>query len=180
MSPNEDFVIVAETIPGRVTKYHLTGPNAGEAEVFLDGLPGGPDNIQGDEFGLWLAVPLAIDEQNPLISHLLAQNPKARQFFIDLTKVTESPYGLMRKDFPLYVQAAIGGYIGSFEQLGFALGPRTTILRVDWEGNILEALYATDGSVIQLSHAVYQDGYLYMGSPFNDYIARYKLDTLKI
>lgn len=175
LSPNEDFVLVAQTILGKVIKYHILGSKAGQVETFLDGLPGGPDNIEADTDGIWLAVPLAIDAQNPLISHLLSKNPKAREFFIDLLKITESPYGLLRNEFPESVKTIVKGYVGSFEQAGFAFAPRTTILRVDWNGNIREALYALDGSVLSVSHAVQRDGYLYLGSVANDFIGRYKL-----
>lgn len=175
LSPNEDFVIVAETNQGRVLKVHLKGPKAGQVETFLDGIPGGPDNVEGDRDGVWIAVPLAYDEEHPFISHLLAQNPKARQFFTDMLKTTESPHGLLKPEFPEDVKKTISSYIGSFGQLGFALAPRTTMLRLDWDGNIVQALHATDGSVAALSHAVQKDGYLYMGSPFNNFIAKYKL-----
>lgn len=172
LSPNEDFVIAAETAIGRITKYNLKGSKAGQVETFLDGLPGGPDNITPDKFGFWVALPLAIDEEHPFIGHLLSKNPAARQFFYTLLKVTESPHGLLRDDFPEDVKKVIKGYVGSFMQMGFAIPPRATLLRVDWEGNIRDAFYATDGTISAISQGVVHDGYLYMGSPFNNFIAR--------
>lgn len=175
LSPNEDFIVVAETSAGRVSKYNLKGANAGKLETLFDGLPGGPDNIQGDAEGYWLAIPLGFDAEHPFISHMLSNNPQARQFLTNLFRFTESPYGLLQDDFPENVKSAIKSFIGSFGQIGFALLPRTAMVRVDWNGNIQQTLYATDGSVSALSHGVPKDGYLYMGSPFNNYIAKYKL-----
>lgn len=175
LSPNEDFLVVAETTTARLLKHHLKGARAGTTEIFVEGLPGGPDNVVADSFGMWVALPLAIDEQNPLISHLLSNIPQARQFIINLLAATESRDGLLKDEFPESVKKVISGYVGSFEQMGFAIPPRATVLRIDWDGIIREALYATDGSVGSFSHATVFDGYLYLGSPFNDFIARYRL-----
>lgn len=50
LSPDEDFLLIAETGRARIHRLWLTGERAGEQEVFLDNLPGYPDNIdaQGD------------------------------------------------------------------------------------------------------------------------------------
>lgn len=175
LSPNEEFLVVAETTTARLLKHHLKGAKAGITEIFVEGLPGGPDNVVADDFGIWVALPLAIDEQNPLISHLLSTIPQARQFIINLLAATESRDGLLKDEFPESVKKVITGYVGSFEQMGFAIPPRASVIRIDWNGVIREALYATDGSVGSFSHATVYDGYLYLGSPFNDFIARYRL-----
>ncbi|MFF3615237.1 SMP-30/gluconolactonase/LRE family protein [Streptomyces sp. NPDC002580] len=44
-SADESFLVVAETGAFRLTRYWLTGPRAGQAETFLDDLPGQPDNL---------------------------------------------------------------------------------------------------------------------------------------
>ena len=48
LSANEDFVLVNETYRYRITRYWLKGEKAGQHEVFIDNLPGLPDNLQGD------------------------------------------------------------------------------------------------------------------------------------
>jgi sugar lactone lactonase YvrE len=56
LSPGEDFLLIAETGRARVHKLWLTGPQAGEREVFLDNLPGYPDNIEAQGDGTyWMA-----------------------------------------------------------------------------------------------------------------------------
>ncbi|MBL4767077.1 MAG: SMP-30/gluconolactonase/LRE family protein [Rhodobacteraceae bacterium] len=56
LSPNEDFLLIAETGRARVHRLWLTGDNAGQTEVFLDNLPGYPDNIEAMGDGTyWLA-----------------------------------------------------------------------------------------------------------------------------
>ena len=57
LSKNEDFVLVNETYRYRIQRYWLTGPQAGTAEVFVDNLPGFPDNITSNRRGtFWLAL----------------------------------------------------------------------------------------------------------------------------
>ncbi|MFJ9832946.1 SMP-30/gluconolactonase/LRE family protein [Streptomyces sp. NPDC101169] len=51
------FLVVAETGACRLTRYHLTGPRAGQAEHFAD-LPGMPDNMwrEGPDGPVWVAL----------------------------------------------------------------------------------------------------------------------------
>jgi sugar lactone lactonase YvrE len=57
VGPNADYVLVAESGEYRVQRYWLNGPKAGGSDVFIDNLPGFPDNISfngRDRF--WLAI----------------------------------------------------------------------------------------------------------------------------
>ncbi|UWR02134.1 SMP-30/gluconolactonase/LRE family protein [Ruegeria conchae] len=56
LSPDEDFLLIAETGRARVHKLWLAGPKAGAQEVLLDNLPGYPDNIKAQGDGTyWMA-----------------------------------------------------------------------------------------------------------------------------
>jgi len=55
--PSEDYLLVAETGAYRIMRYWLVGPQKGTAEVFMDNLPGLPDNINYDGEGVfWVAL----------------------------------------------------------------------------------------------------------------------------
>lgn len=57
LSQDEDFVLVNETYRYRTLRYWLKGPKAGSVEIFLDRLPGFPDNISNNGKGIfWLAL----------------------------------------------------------------------------------------------------------------------------
>ena len=57
LSQNEDFVLVNETSRYRIQRYWLAGPKAGTSDIFIDNLPGIPDNISSDRKGrFWLAL----------------------------------------------------------------------------------------------------------------------------
>ena len=56
--PDEDYVLINETHRHRIRRLWLNGPKAGQDDIFVDGLPGYPDNITfngKDRF--WVAMP---------------------------------------------------------------------------------------------------------------------------
>ncbi|MFI1704882.1 SMP-30/gluconolactonase/LRE family protein [Streptomyces griseoruber] len=57
-SGDDTFLVVAETGARRLTRFHLTGPRAGQAEPFAENLPGFPDNLwRGAPGGpIWVAL----------------------------------------------------------------------------------------------------------------------------
>jgi sugar lactone lactonase YvrE len=60
VGPDDAYVLVTETSEYRVLRYWLKGDRAGTHEVFIDNLPGFPDNITfngKDRFWLALAAP---------------------------------------------------------------------------------------------------------------------------
>jgi sugar lactone lactonase YvrE len=58
LAADESWVAVAETGAARLRRVWLTGARAGRAEVFVDDLPGHPDNIAVGSDGLvWITLP---------------------------------------------------------------------------------------------------------------------------
>ena len=60
ISPDQTFALVAETAKYRVHRVWLSGPKAGQSEIFIDNLPGFPDGITSngkDRFWLALVTP---------------------------------------------------------------------------------------------------------------------------
>ena len=69
LGPDESFVVVAETGKYRLWRVWLKGPRAGEREVFVENLPGFPDNVTfngRDTF--WVAL---VSPRNRLLDALL-------------------------------------------------------------------------------------------------------------
>lgn len=72
-----DAVVVAETAGYALRRYWLAGPQAGTAEVLIDGLPGFPDNLSTGETGtIWVAI---VSGRNPLLDRLLPRPPVLRK-----------------------------------------------------------------------------------------------------
>ncbi|OEC35000.1 Sugar lactone lactonase YvrE [Pseudomonas cuatrocienegasensis] len=84
LSAKQDFVLVNETYRYRITRYWLTGDKAGSHDVFIDNLPGLPDNLQGDGKGtFWVALPTPRKadadflHRHPWLKTQLAKLPRA-------------------------------------------------------------------------------------------------------
>lgn len=58
LSKSEDFLLYCETTLVRVMKLHLKGSKKGKIEVFIDNLPGHPDNIHRNKAGDRFYLPL--------------------------------------------------------------------------------------------------------------------------
>ncbi|MCK5441688.1 MAG: SMP-30/gluconolactonase/LRE family protein [Maribacter sp.] len=57
LSQKEDFVLINETYRYRIVRYWLKGAKKGTHEIFIDNLPGFPDNISSNDKGtFWLAL----------------------------------------------------------------------------------------------------------------------------
>ena len=57
LSSDESFVLVNETNMYRIQKYWLKGDKAGTAEIFIENLPGFPDNVSSNKKGIfWVAL----------------------------------------------------------------------------------------------------------------------------
>ncbi|XP_008802475.1 protein STRICTOSIDINE SYNTHASE-LIKE 4-like [Phoenix dactylifera] len=57
LSQDQDFLVVCETWRFRCLKHWLKGEQEGKTEVFIDNLPGGPDNINlAPDGSFWIAL----------------------------------------------------------------------------------------------------------------------------
>lgn len=52
--------------------------------------------------------------------------------------------------------------------------PRTTIVFLNKDGKITKSLHATDSRISGISDCLEWNGYYYLGSPFNPFLARVK------
>ncbi|MEM7656002.1 MAG: SMP-30/gluconolactonase/LRE family protein [Bacteroidota bacterium] len=69
VSADQQSILFNETAKYRVRRYWLSGPKAGTAEVWIDNLPGFPDNLsRGSEGIYWVAIP---SPRNSMLDHLL-------------------------------------------------------------------------------------------------------------
>lgn len=86
VGPGERYVLVNETGSYRVTRYWLSGERAGNADVFIDNLPGFPDNISfNGEDTFWLAI---YAPRNPLLD-ALSDNPFLRKLVFRLPEALQ-------------------------------------------------------------------------------------------
>ncbi|MCL7041711.1 hypothetical protein MKW94_000050 [Papaver nudicaule] len=90
LSKDQQFLVFSETWKFRCLKYWLKGANKGKLEVFIDNLPGGPDNINlAPDGSFWIALlpltPKGLEfvHKWPMLKYVIAQFPRLRDFFRD-------------------------------------------------------------------------------------------------
>lgn len=95
LSQNNDFVLINETFRYRIIRYWISGPNAGQHDVFIDNLPGFPDGVSSSGRGtFWVALPTTRNPQadnmhpHPELKNLVAKLP-------DFLHPKPEPYGLI-------------------------------------------------------------------------------------
>lgn len=77
LSQDESYILINETGSYRVMRYWLKGDKAGSSDVFIDNLPGFPDNITtAPDGGYWLAL---FAPRSPLLD-VLANYPSLRNW----------------------------------------------------------------------------------------------------
>lgn len=88
LGPDDAFVLVNETGAYRITRYWLSGPKAGTHDVFIDNLPGLPDNLAfngRDRFWVALYAP-----RNKLLD-ATAPHPFVRKMIVRAMMVLPKP-----------------------------------------------------------------------------------------
>jgi sugar lactone lactonase YvrE len=145
LSQHEGFVLVNETYRYRIVRYWLKGPKAGNHEIFIDNLPGFPDNISSNrnKGTFWLALFTVrndtMDKLHPY-PFLKAQMSKLPKAFWP----KPLPYGLV-----------------------LAMDETGKITQSLHE--------PTGKHLKEITSAREYNGYLYLGSLHNDRIGKYKL-----
>jgi sugar lactone lactonase YvrE len=143
LGPDEEYVLVNETMAHRITRYWLKGAKAGQKDTFIENLPGYPDNLSfngRDLFWVALAGPRikALEEQLP--------NPFMRKVAFRLQSI-----GLLPQPAP--------------EHWG-------CVVAINLQGQVVATLQDPGGKVIKAITSVHEkDGLLYFGSLETDRIA---------
>ncbi|MEJ2120866.1 MAG: SMP-30/gluconolactonase/LRE family protein [Alphaproteobacteria bacterium] len=76
LAADESFVLVNESGEYRIRRHWLKGPKAGQSDIFIDNLPGFPDNISANGKGtFWLAM---FTVRNPAADALAKQSAGPR------------------------------------------------------------------------------------------------------
>ena len=96
VAPDDSYVLVAETFRYRVQRLWLTGPQAGQAEIFADNLPGFPDGVSATDRGtFWVAL---YDLRSQLLDRFVHPRPWLKRLLAKMPKalLTKKPrYGLI-------------------------------------------------------------------------------------
>nr|GMC79344.1 protein strictosidine synthase-like 10 [Ipomoea batatas] len=148
LSKDRSFVLVAETSTGRVLRYWLKGPEAGNHSTFAV-VPGFPDNIRRNSRGqFWVALHA---KKGPL-AHLLVSNPWLGKTLLKL------PF--------------------NFKQLHHLLvgKPHASAIKLGEDGEVVEVLEDIEGKTLKfISEVEEHEGKLWIGSVLMPFLGVYKL-----
>ncbi|KAL5237931.1 hypothetical protein ACI65C_005341 [Semiaphis heraclei] len=175
LSDDESFIVVAETEKYRIHKYYLKGPKAGKSEVFIDGLPGMPDNIKKSGRGSFY-IPLVF-QRIPIFDNI-GEYPTIRMMITKSLGVIDFTLQKIDLFYPnVYCKKAFH-WIGHFESISFIKSiskQRLTILKINENGKVLSSYHSTNGKVTGICDVEVVDDKLYLGSPFNNFLGVIKL-----
>lgn len=173
LSPDEDFVIVSDLNKNRLMRYWLKTEKEGTSDVFVDGLPGGADNITPDAKGFYVALALTADPDHPYFYQTMAPYSYIRKFLARILYLVELLFKKIDHFYPNKFSKNILAHSQALPTYGFLANKRATVLRYDWNGNVLAAYHSSEGAIY--THAMELNGKLYLGSFVHDYIARVDL-----
>lgn len=167
ISPDNQFVVVAESSKFRLVKYYIDGPKKGAFEVFAAGLPGIPDNVRPlpDGSGILVALYNAFIDDHPILMKSTATAPLARKFLARFHRLIEIAFEFLNSQVPHYIFQEIIYYIGSIGSFSKIFTGTSGLVQLDWNGNIVAAYYNTDGKLHSISDAIVFNDKLYMGAP---------------
>uniref|UniRef100_A0A0P4WRE4 Strictosidine synthase conserved region domain-containing protein n=1 Tax=Scylla olivacea TaxID=85551 RepID=A0A0P4WRE4_SCYOL len=180
LSPDQDFLIFSETFKFRVLRYWLKGPKAGQSEIFVDRLPGFPDNIRPKEDGgYYISLVSYATERNRQLAAALGPLSFVRKLLLRLMTVTKLLFEAANSIYPSV-------YIEKLAQKTLHLEPVTAmtiretnlsiVVEVDADGKIVDSLQGDSGRIVLVSETHKVGENLFFGSPYNNYLGRLMLN----
>ncbi|XP_053523193.1 adipocyte plasma membrane-associated protein isoform X2 [Artibeus jamaicensis] len=153
LSPAEDFILVAETTMARIRRFYVSGLMKGGADLFVENLPGFPDNIRpSSSGGYWVCM--ATIRSNPGFSMLdfLSRRPSIKRMM-----------------FKLFSQEMVMKFLPWY----------SLVLELSDSGAFWRSLHDPDGqAAIYVSEVHEHDGHLYLGSFKAPFLGRLSLQSV--
>ncbi|XP_030038229.2 uncharacterized protein LOC115453657 [Manduca sexta] len=167
ISADQQFVVVSETSRHRLVKYYIAGPKKGTSEVFIDGLPGSPDNLRvlPDGSGVQVALYIVFDDEHPLLIKSMSETPLVRKFLARIQRLIEIPFEYLNSLYPHIILEEIVYFIGHFKSISGLAPGKSGLLQLDWDGKIVASYFNNDGTLGHISDAIVYNGNLYTGNP---------------
>ncbi|KAL3048303.1 hypothetical protein OYC64_006978 [Pagothenia borchgrevinki] len=116
LSPDEHFLLLAETSIGRILRFWLKGPKAGTKEVVMDNMIGYPDNIRRSDHGTFLVgiTTPRFRKITPPFLDMIAPYPAVKRFLAKVIPL--SWYRVLLPRYALVLElGSDGGLVGSLQ-----------------------------------------------------------------
>ncbi|KAK1171617.1 adipocyte plasma membrane-associated protein [Acipenser oxyrinchus oxyrinchus] len=153
LSPNEDFVLVAELTMARIRRCYVSGLNKGGLDLFVENLPGFPDNIRSSSSGgYWVAMSAVRPNPGFSMHDFLSQKPWIKKII-----------------FKLLSQETLMKFVPKY----------SLVVELHDSGVCKRSFHDPHGTVATyVSEAHEQDGYLYLGSFRSPFLCRLNLNEV--
>ncbi|GMI84325.1 STRICTOSIDINE SYNTHASE-LIKE 4, strictosidine synthase-like 4 [Hibiscus trionum] len=147
LSKDEDFLLVCESWRFRCLKHWLKGESKGKTEIFIENLPGCPDNINlAPDGSFWIALLQVVSEGTE---------------FVHASRALK----LIISNFPKAVELVFSG-----------IKKKATVINVAADGSILKRFDDPTGTVISfVTSAVEFEDHLYLGSLNTNFVGKLPL-----
>jgi len=138
LSPEEDYIIFAECFAYRLLKHWVKGPKTGTSEIFVENLPGTPDNLSFSTNGNIFVglVTLRLPGKLNLLD-TLHKLPLLRKLILRIVHILKIPLDLIVTYLDLPFARQIDYHVLNFESVMAFQSPYNMILEVDWSGTII-------------------------------------------
>ncbi|XP_029351187.1 adipocyte plasma membrane-associated protein [Echeneis naucrates] len=109
LSPDEDFLLLAETSIGRILRFWLKGPKAGTKEVVMDNMIGYPDNIRLSDHATFLVgiTTTRFRKLTPPFLDMIAPYPAVKRFLAKV--IPQSWYNVLLPRYALVLELGLDG-----------------------------------------------------------------------
>lgn len=146
LSKEEDYLVFCETWRFRCSKYWLKGKNKGTLEVFVENLPGGPDNINvAPDGSFWIAL---LQLTSPRLEFVHTSMP-TKYFVASNQKLVNLVSGVYQK---------------------------ASVVKVAADGQITRKFDDPDGKVVNFVTSAFEyEEHLYLGSLTANFIGKIPL-----
>uniref|UniRef100_A0A5B7BFI9 Strictosidine synthase conserved region domain-containing protein n=1 Tax=Davidia involucrata TaxID=16924 RepID=A0A5B7BFI9_DAVIN len=148
LSKDQDYLLVCESWKFRCLKYWLEGERKGKTEIFVDNLPGGPDNINlAPDGSFWIAL-LELTSSGFEFVH---KSKAAKHLLATFPKLVEIVNGVRNK---------------------------AMVVNVATDGKIIKKFDDPDGKVMSfVTSALEFENHLYLGNLNSNFIGKLPLET---
>ncbi|CAL4126171.1 unnamed protein product, partial [Meganyctiphanes norvegica] len=175
LSPNQDFILLSETARSRVHRYWLKGPKTGQSEIFIDQLPGSPDNIRPRPDGGYYISLCGTKNADNLdeieTADKINRHPMFRKIICRIFACIQLTCNTLNKLIPYSILEEISHKIFSFDILINALKDYLTIVvEVDENGNIIGSLQGSTGKVRLISETAHVGDNIFFGTPYMNFL----------
>ncbi|KAK3864707.1 hypothetical protein Pcinc_029625 [Petrolisthes cinctipes] len=183
LSQDEKFVLVSELFKNRVLRHWLHGPKAGQTEMFVDRLPGFPDNIRPNgKGGYYIAIITVFPESSLRVLRIAGRLPWLRKLVTRVLYLTQLLLETIGKLDPSHSIDQAAKKIFNFltlSQHNLRHSNFSVVVEVDGEGKIIGSLQGYSGQQVLISEAQKVGDYMFFASPYNSYLGKLFVGEVK-